>query len=145
MERGFSLLELLVTLSVLAVVTSAVIATYTGLFAGAGEVALMSNLQRIQRAVDLFYLRSGYYPTGFGSEIGPQPGDWAPEERPFGLLLVMTAEDPDGNSFVGHYLRSPPARDGAAYGLPVAAGDVQLHFGVTMTGQVFATAEDPHQ
>ncbi len=142
---GLALVELLIVIAVLAVITAVATGAVRGLARRAQQAALMSNLARIQGAVDRFYAESNYYPTGHGSEIGPQPSDYDREEQPFGFMLVMTAQDPRGNVFLGHYLRSRPVTDSIAYGLPRISGDggEDLFFGVTATGQVFVTTERP--
>lgn len=64
--RGFTLIEVLVVLVVLAVLTGIVVPNYLDRVAVAREVTLKHNLAGLRSAIDLFYRDKGRYPRSLG-------------------------------------------------------------------------------
>jgi general secretion pathway protein G len=61
--RGFTLVELMVVLTVIALLLSIVVPNYVGLMKRAEETALQENLMVMRDALDKHYADAGKYPT----------------------------------------------------------------------------------
>jgi prepilin-type N-terminal cleavage/methylation domain-containing protein len=62
-QQGFTIIELLIVIVVIAILSIIVINTYSGIQAKARNNQRESNLQSIQEQVEVFYASNGYYPN----------------------------------------------------------------------------------
>jgi len=68
-NAGFTLIELIVTLSIVALLLSIVVPHYTGRVARAEEAVLRENLLRMRDALDKHYSDLGKYPEALGELV----------------------------------------------------------------------------
>lgn len=74
-ELGFSLIELLVVISIIGLLASIVLLGLNTARKKARETNTISNLQQISKAMSLYYLANNAYPTG--TFISTDPANWA--------------------------------------------------------------------
>jgi general secretion pathway protein G len=65
--RGFTLIELMVVLSIMIVLASMGLAQYRNSIVRANEAVLKEDLFRMRDAIDQYYADKGQYPTGLDS------------------------------------------------------------------------------
>jgi prepilin-type N-terminal cleavage/methylation domain-containing protein len=130
-KRGFSLVEVLAVLIIIAIMASVATLKLDRILPRAQELSLIATLKTLQNATNRFYLSSNRYPT-----VTDCDEDW------FGVIVDWQAQDPKGNTFVGSYIHSRPSHDPLQYGLNPQDGE-EVFFGITQTGLVFATQERP--
>jgi type II secretion system protein G len=70
-ERGFTLIELMVVVAIIAILASILIPNFVNARAQAQTAACMSNLRSIATALELYYADNQVYPTASGSPVGP--------------------------------------------------------------------------
>lgn len=68
-RRGFTLLELLVALAIIAVLMALAVPHYFGRVDAAKEAVLKENLHQMRDAIDKFYGDSNHYPDSLGELI----------------------------------------------------------------------------
>src|SRR5262245_44130698 len=61
--RGFTLIELMVVLSIIVILASMGLAQYRNSFVRANEAVLKEDLCRMREAIDQYYADKGQYPT----------------------------------------------------------------------------------
>lgn len=98
--RGFTLVELLVTLAILATVTTFAVASYRQYIVRSNRVDATTALLRLTAAQEKFYLQNGQYADG-GQLALPLPAGLGMDgtERGFYQLAVT---NPDGNPAIGY-------------------------------------------
>jgi len=76
-KRGFTLIELLVVISVIAVLTTLLMANFVGIRQRGRDGQRKSNLYNIQSALELYRADNGFYPVSFPvcGEALTAPGD----------------------------------------------------------------------
>lgn len=72
LERGFTIVELLIVIVVIGILASITIIAYNGMQNGATASREISDLQSIDRAIQLYYVDNGAYPStgGVASWVG---------------------------------------------------------------------------
>ncbi|MFO8060187.1 MAG: type II secretion system protein [Bacillota bacterium] len=130
-RRGFSLVELLVTVAIMGVLASVVVGVVPAATERARSAAFSTNLATLQGAVDRFCAESNQFPVADGIiEMGAAAAiDYDRMDR-----------HPDGVPFVGGFLQFEPGTDPVAMGLAAEAGEVVYY--VTYAGRVFAAQGD---
>jgi prepilin-type N-terminal cleavage/methylation domain-containing protein len=88
LERGFTLVELLVVIVILGILAAVVVFAVGGTTENAQKNACKAELNTVESAVEAFNASEGVYPTNAGQLVNPPP-------------------DSDGNP-VGRFLRSEP-------------------------------------
>ncbi|MFQ5924813.1 MAG: type II secretion system protein [Dehalococcoidia bacterium] len=113
-QRGFTLMELLIVMSIIAVLVGIVVMSLSG-FIGAGQATVCDADERtLQSAVMAFWITNGGgttdWPTVAGGSAGLAVG---------GSAIVYTAQDDDGNDFVPDYILEEPGSsiDGATWSI----------------------------
>jgi general secretion pathway protein G len=63
LQSGYTLMELLVVMAIIAVITAGVAMNYSGVFGGAKSKAAGADVVMLSSVVERFYLDTGRYPT----------------------------------------------------------------------------------
>lgn len=71
-KKAFTLVELLVVISIIGVLSSTIFATLNGAKAKANDSIRLSKLNQIQKALTLYYEKYGFYPYVSGASGGQQ-------------------------------------------------------------------------
>ena len=100
-QGGFSFVELVIALLIVAILVAVVILVTQGFFSKARESALDGDLHSVQTAVDTYAIQSGKWPTANGSL--PATGQYA-------LIDFNASFDKDGKtmSFYPHFISKLP-------------------------------------
>ena len=106
-RRAFSLVELVMVVTIIGVLASIAVPRLSGAATGANSAALQATLAGVRKAIDMYYAEHGLYP-GYDPSVKTPNGDW------FLKQLTMYSDD-DGNTSVafsttykyGPYLRKP--------------------------------------
>ena len=130
-EKGFSLVELLVTVAIMGVLASVVIGVVPAATERARSASFSTTLATLQSAVDRFHAESNQYPVADGLVA---------VETAAAIDYERSDRHPDGAPFVGGYLQFEPNTDPVAMGLTAEDGDITYY--VSYTGRVFAAQED---
>lgn len=93
---GFTLIELLVVIAIIGILASVVLASLNSARAKARDTARISQLQEIEKALNLYYIDNGYYPTiqdgsGVETACGSATENWGHCNR---LNILATALAP---------------------------------------------------
>lgn len=98
-QRGFSLLELLIAMMIIAVIATLGVKQYTKYSARARHLKAADNLKIVSEGLDQFYLKHGKYPD-FGSfEAMVEPNSPLVKENL--IASNMPPKDPWGQSYQG--------------------------------------------
>ena len=78
LSKGFTLLELLVVIGIIAILSTIAVAALNTARAKARDVKRMHDLRVISKALDMYYADYGYYPhvSGFWFTSGYYSSDW---------------------------------------------------------------------
>ena len=106
-QRAFSLVELVMVVTIIGVLASIAVPRISGAATGANSAALQATLASVRKAIDMYYAEHGSYPGYNPSGMTPS-GDW------FVKQLTMYSDD-GGNTNAsfgttynyGPYLRKP--------------------------------------
>lgn len=115
-RAGFTLVEMLLVLVILATLAAVVIPKFAGRSRQARETAAQSQIANLEMAIDSFEVDNGYYPRDLIELIEP-PGtqslDWRGPYLKKGIPL-----DPWGNPYIYEYpgRRNPAGYDLMSYG-----------------------------
>jgi len=119
MSRGFTIIELLVVMAVLAVLASLVAPRYMDKVQTAKEVTLRQNLQGLRTGIDQFYRDQGRYPESVAELVSRRyiraiPADPITESA---TTWVPVPPKEGGNGVFDVKSGAPGlARDGSSYG-----------------------------
>jgi prepilin-type N-terminal cleavage/methylation domain-containing protein len=122
-KRGFTLVELLVVISIIALLLSIVLASLNSARAKARDTRRMVDISQIQAAIEIFHINNGYYP-GEGNCTGPsgywctstcwcwddltQAGSYLYKDLKNEGLFTELPKDPINNFNEGYYYRYEP-------------------------------------
>ncbi len=106
-DRGFSLLELMITVAIIAIISAVAIPLYTGYMATSRDAVLVNNIRTIEVFQEDQRLRTGAYLTNAANAAAIEAAiDWVPEgDEPgttysiapgAGGTYQVTATAPDG-------------------------------------------------
>ncbi|HEX5612305.1 MAG TPA: prepilin-type N-terminal cleavage/methylation domain-containing protein [Burkholderiales bacterium] len=119
-QAGFTLIELIVTLSIVALLLSIVVPHYAGRVSRAEEAVLRENLLLMRDALDKHYSDVGKYPEALGDLVSKRylrsiPSD--PFTRRPDTWLVVAPPSPQGASGIFDVRSGSPATgsDGRPY------------------------------
>ena len=64
MKRGFTILELLVVMTIIVLLSTLAITSFTSIQAKSRDTRRMEDIREIQKALSLYYVSTNNYPTG---------------------------------------------------------------------------------
>ena len=105
--RAFSLVELVIVVTIIGVLASIAVPRISGAATGANSAALQATLASVRKAIDIYYAEHGSYP-GYDPSAKTPSGDWF-----FKQLTMYSDADGDTNATFsptykyGPYLRKP--------------------------------------
>lgn len=98
-QTGFSLLELLIAMMIIAVIATLGVKQYTKYSARARHLKAADNLKLVGEGLDQFYLKHGLYPDFGNFEAMVEPN--SPLVKESLIAPNMAAKDPWGQSYQG--------------------------------------------
>ncbi len=116
-RKGFTLIEVLIVIVVIAVLASIVIPRLLGAGRQAKEAALRATLQELRNSIGLFQSHTGTYPAGLADIMLPATAPPASGLDVLGAALGINATD-----YRGPYLTTP---DGQLPDNPITGANVQ--------------------
>ncbi len=101
--RGFTMVEMLLVLVILATLAAIVVPKFTGRSEQAKETAAQTQISNISTALDAFEVDNGYYPSGSDGlkDLLEEPKDAKNWRGPY--LKQVVPSDPWGNAYVYEY------------------------------------------
>ncbi|MDR1997190.1 MAG: prepilin-type N-terminal cleavage/methylation domain-containing protein [Candidatus Margulisbacteria bacterium] len=112
MQKGFSLLELLVVLAIMGMLSAALIPNLAGAQTRAREAAVRTLLYNVQAEVEGYYLDNNFYPAG--------------EALPLAQLSGIMAVQPYRNPFTGRDYLAGDTAGRIIYSLNAGLGEYTL-------------------
>ncbi len=102
-RRGFTMVEMLLVLVILATLAAIVIPKFTGRSEQAKVTAAQTQIANISTALDAFEVDNGYYPKGGDglSQLMDEPKDAKNWRGPY--LKQSVPNDPWGNAYIYEY------------------------------------------
>ncbi len=129
---GFTIVELLIVIVVIGILAAITIVAYSGVQQKARDAARTSDIKQVQKAIDLYYVDSGNYPSlgvdGSGYDIGNLSAVLVPK------YLVKLPTDPQTGAANYQYVRGTLAED--SYGIRISyEAKPACHTGVNNVGR----------
>ncbi len=141
MKKGFSLMELLVAISIIAILTAVGVVSYGSINKRSRDVRRKSDLEQIRSALELYRADNGFYPAACGaswsdisclktalvdaSYLSNLPTD------PKGASYRFKASNPSAGQYYGYCLETTVETDVPTSGsLPCAAENSSYNFTV---------------
>lgn len=121
--RGFTLIELVVVISILAILAGALIPRVTNRMAQSRDMRRLSDLQAVKAAVDQYYIDKGAYPVAktnasFGGWDVSQDGDFIPILVQSGYLQDMPKDPLNDATYQYRYYVYPKGTSGCKGNTP---------------------------
>jgi len=129
-QHGFTLVEMLLVLVILAALAAVVVPKFAGRSQQAKETAARSQIAVFETALDIFETDNGYYPSGSDGldELVNQPSNATSWNGPY--LKKGIPNDPWGNSFVYEF---PGKQNAAGYDIMSMGPDGRVGGGDDIT------------
>jgi len=89
-KKGFTILELLVVVAIIAILAAVAIPSFIGKIDKSKDAADLSEINAVQKAVALYYVDNGNYPTLQGADVSlsqPQPIDGSSQNVDFSKIV----------------------------------------------------------
>lgn len=107
-RTGFTLIELVVVISILAILAGALIPRVTNRMAQSRDARRLADVQTIKNAVDQFYIDKGYYPAAqqnasYGGWDVSQDGSFIPDLVKEGYLPAVPADPMNDETYQYRY------------------------------------------
>ncbi len=114
--RGFTIVELLIVIIVIAILATITLVTYTGIQQRARDSARLTVLRTLVNGLEMHYVRYGYYPDACnslntGCEVSNLSSSLAPE------FISKIPQDPGPGITVRYVTGGTPARWGYNYAI----------------------------
>ncbi len=100
MKQGFTLLELLIVISIIAILAAAIIPNFVGFDAEARLAATKTNLTTLRTRVSLFRTKEGRYPERLEELLEVTFNDMGVEKPYLDMIPVENVSDKKGNADV---------------------------------------------
>lgn len=98
MTKGFSLIEIMIALAIMALVGTIGILSYNGLREGARKQTTQTNLKTLKQTISLFEMNNNSYPTRLADLVERPKGDLG--KKWTAPLLTHVPQDGWGQDFV---------------------------------------------
>jgi len=97
-KSGFSLVELMVVVSIIAILMALGSVSYTTAQKKARDASRRGDMRSIQNAMEQYYVANGEYPNGCGGLSTPEflPGGLPDDPKP---SLSYVCDSPDGDTY----------------------------------------------
>lgn len=121
LTRGFTLIEMLIVVAIIAILAGVVLTGITGFQASARDTKRIGDLRNVQNYLELYFNRCGYYPGSIagGSCSTSDPASWT------ALESMMESE-----GFTSSFPQDPVAAQTYYYGS--SADNLQYVLGATL-------------
>jgi len=131
MKKGFTLVELLIVMAVIAILIGIAVPSFRGMQMEANRTASQGNLQAIKLAFEAYYKNNGCYPT----YTSPTGTEWQTEITGSNppLLEVVPTDPVNGQSY--QLMKSP----NGMYYIVYSTGEDQTHSCGVMNDGVYGT------
>ena len=129
-QKGFTLVEMLLVLVILAALAAVVVPKFAGRSQQAKETAARSQISVFETALDIFETDNGYYPSGSDGldELVNQPSNATSWNGPY--LKKGIPNDPWGNSYIYEF---PGKQTAAGYDIMSMGPDGRVGGGDDIT------------
>ena len=89
-KSGFTIVELLIVIVVIAILAAISVVAYTGVQNRAHDSRRVNDLKAIVKALELYKIDNGRYPSASGSGLGLQQGwETSAREAPNGFISAI--------------------------------------------------------
>lgn len=113
MARGFSLLEMVIVLGIIALILGAAIGFSGGITGAAREKAAEAKIREIEAKLETYRMVAGMYPSEMqGLQALVEKPTSAPEPRRWKQQFKVLPKDPWGQDYLYHY---PGKRDASTF------------------------------
>ena len=133
-EAGFTLIELMIVVAIIAILAGILIPNFVNARAQAQTAACESNIRAIATALELYYADNQVYPTASGASVQPSlftvngvaylnntPKD--PAAQSTGALYTLTTSQASGGSAATYTIACPGVHVGSTLAkIPLAGG-----------------------
>lgn len=103
MQKGFTLLEVMVVIVILGIIASMVVPNLMGNQEQAARQKVVVDIQQLESALDMYRLRNGFYPTteqGIESLVTAPTSQPAPRSFPEGGFIRRLPKDPWNEDYI---------------------------------------------
>lgn len=108
-QRGFTLLELLIAITILAILSAATISSYTSVVSRGRDAKRKEDLKQILNALQAYYADNGKYPPAGGSHAGcSAPSGYSDTVTQFGCFDFDNATSTWIPELVPKYMKTEP-------------------------------------
>lgn len=135
-NKGFTLIEMLIVIAVIAILAGVVLTGVSGFQASARDTRRIGDLRNSQNFLELYFTRCGHYPGGMSGGIcdsSSDPANWD------ALLEMM--QDP-GNGFTSNFPHDPVPSRSYVYDVNSAGDRLQYVISATLERSNSALNDD---
>lgn len=102
-QQGFTLLEVMVVIVILGIIASMVVPNLMGNQEAAARQKVQVDIQQLESALDMYYLRNSFYPTteqGLEALVNAPASQPVPRVYPEGGFIRRLPKDPWGEDYL---------------------------------------------
>jgi len=119
MKKGFTLMEILISIAIIAILTAIGIVSYTSINRNARNAKRRTDVEQLRSAYELYRADNGYYPSRSASSMGDASLLLSnPVDPPFDTYMSSIPVDPKGLQYKIQVINEI---DGEYYGYCIAA------------------------